>query len=165
MEMSKGWKVFLGAAAGLFTIAGAAALLLPQYRDLSLLFFYSIPANSFVPFPHETRAGLPWPVLSSCRGCGCRRCRHPDRLLRGLPGHQLRLSERQNQADARKRCLQGRCSLFHESALFCDMVRRAGSVHSVLYLPDPQSGKRLSFPAVPGRRFFSGDSRGTCSSR
>ena len=53
MEMSKGWKAFLGAAAGLFTIAGAAALLLPQYRDLSLLFFYSIPANSFVPFPHE----------------------------------------------------------------------------------------------------------------
>ncbi len=53
MTVSKNWKAFLGAAAGLFTVAGAAALLLPQYRNLSLLFFYSIPANSFVPFPHE----------------------------------------------------------------------------------------------------------------
>lgn len=53
MKVSKSWKAFLGAAAGLFTVAGAAAVLLPEYRDLSLLFFYSIPANSFVPFPHE----------------------------------------------------------------------------------------------------------------
>ena len=53
MKISKGWKAFLGASAGLFTVAGIAALLLPDYRNLSFLFFYSIPANSFVPFPHE----------------------------------------------------------------------------------------------------------------
>ena len=53
MEMSKGWKRFLFAAAGVFSAAGVAGLLLPDYRDLSLLFFYSIPSNSFIPFPHE----------------------------------------------------------------------------------------------------------------
>jgi membrane protein YqaA with SNARE-associated domain len=53
MKMSKGWKRFLGASAALFTVAGVVALLLPDYRNLSFLFFYSIPANSFVPFPHE----------------------------------------------------------------------------------------------------------------
>lgn len=53
MKTSKSWQAILGAAAGVFTVAGAAALLLPEYRDLSLLFLYSIPANSFVPFPHE----------------------------------------------------------------------------------------------------------------
>ena len=53
MKMGKGWKRFLCAAVGVFSVAGVAGLLLPDYRDLSLLFFYSIPSNSFVPFPHE----------------------------------------------------------------------------------------------------------------
>ena len=53
MKMSKGWKRFLCAAVGVFSAAGVAGLLLPDYRDLSLLFFYSIPSNSFIPFPHE----------------------------------------------------------------------------------------------------------------
>ena len=53
MKLNRDWKRFLLVAGGLSVLAGCTAYLFPAYRNLTLLFFYSIPSNSVVPVPHE----------------------------------------------------------------------------------------------------------------
>lgn len=53
MIMSNDWKKYLQIVGPISAAAIAIAYLVPELRRLVLLFFYSIPANSFVPVPHE----------------------------------------------------------------------------------------------------------------
>ena len=53
MMLTNGWRTYATVAGGLSLGLLVAAWALPEYRSLALLFFYSIPANSVVPVPHE----------------------------------------------------------------------------------------------------------------
>lgn len=51
--MSKDWKRYLGIMLPVSTVLLVVAYGVPEWRGLVGLFFYSIPANSFIPIPHE----------------------------------------------------------------------------------------------------------------
>ena len=51
--MNNGWKKYLTIVGPISLAAIALGYFVPDLRRLVLLFFYSIPANSFVPVPHE----------------------------------------------------------------------------------------------------------------
>ena len=51
--MSNNWKRYLSIVVPISLAAIALGAFVPEMRRLVLLFFYSIPANSFVPIPHE----------------------------------------------------------------------------------------------------------------
>ena len=51
--MTSDWKKYLGIVLPISFTAIGVAVVVPELRQLVLLFFYSIPANSFVPVPHE----------------------------------------------------------------------------------------------------------------
>ena len=53
MLMSNDWKKYLAIVAPISIAAISLGVWVPELRQLVLLFFYSIPANSFVPVPHE----------------------------------------------------------------------------------------------------------------
>lgn len=51
--MTSDWKKYLAIVVPISIAAVTLAVFVPEMRRLVLLFFYSIPANSFVPVPHE----------------------------------------------------------------------------------------------------------------
>ena len=51
--LNNDWKKYLAIVLPISAAAIALAVVVPDMRRLVLLFFYSIPANSFVPVPHE----------------------------------------------------------------------------------------------------------------
>ena len=51
--MSKPWKKYAAIMLPVSAILIALAVALPEWRGLVYLFFYAIPANSFIPVPHE----------------------------------------------------------------------------------------------------------------
>jgi ribonucleoside-triphosphate reductase len=51
--MNKDWKKYLAIVVPISLSAIGAGYFVPELRRLVLLFLYSIPANSFVPVPHE----------------------------------------------------------------------------------------------------------------
>jgi membrane protein YqaA with SNARE-associated domain len=53
MIMDKDWQKYLTIVAPISLVAIGIGYFVPELRRLVLLFFYSIPANSFVPVPHE----------------------------------------------------------------------------------------------------------------
>ena len=53
LRSGKLWGNYLRTAGVIASGVLLTCVLLPGYRDLALLFFYSIPANSVVPVPHE----------------------------------------------------------------------------------------------------------------
>ena len=52
-KLNRDWRRFLIVFGGVSLLVGLAALALPEYRSLAILFFYSIPGNSVIPVPHE----------------------------------------------------------------------------------------------------------------
>ena len=53
MHINNGWKNYLAIVVPITLAAITLGLVVPGMRRLVLLFFYSMPANSFVPVPHE----------------------------------------------------------------------------------------------------------------
>ena len=51
--MKSDWKKYLAVVLPISIAAVALGAYVPELRQLVLLFFYSMPANSFVPVPHE----------------------------------------------------------------------------------------------------------------
>jgi membrane protein YqaA with SNARE-associated domain len=51
--MDKAWKQYLAMMLPITAVLIAVAAALPEWRGLVYLFFYAIPANSFIPIPHE----------------------------------------------------------------------------------------------------------------
>lgn len=51
--MNNDWKRYLAIVGPISLAAITLGVFVPELRQLVLLFFYSIPANSFVPVPHE----------------------------------------------------------------------------------------------------------------
>ncbi len=51
--MNKSWKRYLSIMLPISAVLIGAAVALPEWRGLVYLFFYAIPANSFIPIPHE----------------------------------------------------------------------------------------------------------------
>ncbi len=51
--MNNNWKKYLSIVVPISLAAITLGVYMPEMRRLVLLFFYSIPANSFVPVPHE----------------------------------------------------------------------------------------------------------------
>ena len=51
--MKSDWKKYLAVVLPISIAAVALGVYVPELRQLVLLFFYSMPANSFVPVPHE----------------------------------------------------------------------------------------------------------------
>ena len=51
--LNNDWKKYLAMVLPISLSAIGLAVVVPELRQLVLLFFYSIPANSFVPVPHE----------------------------------------------------------------------------------------------------------------
>ena len=51
--MKNDWKKYLSIVVPISLSAITLGIVVPEMRRLVLLFFYSIPANSFVPVPHE----------------------------------------------------------------------------------------------------------------
>jgi membrane protein YqaA with SNARE-associated domain len=117
-----GWRAYLNLAGGLAVAVVAAAWLLPGYRSLALLFFYSIPANSVVPVPHEPammwfgRSYHPFLValvaaLGTCLAC------FPDYRAVNLAFRSRRIQGIRD-SDA----YQGAVSLFLKAPFFCVLV-------------------------------------------
>ena len=53
MQMNNRWIKYLVVVVPIFLAAITLGIFVPEWRRLVLLFFYSMPANSFVPVPHE----------------------------------------------------------------------------------------------------------------